>query len=308
MWRPLFPAGTDVPIGHVTNGVHLPTWMAAPMRELLHRHLGQGWERRAVDPATWEPVENIPDADLWETRRRMRADLVAFLETLRALSDDAAEPLLVFGLDPDTEPAALVDLIEAHDPAVAATIACFDLDIETAGEWYLVPPAERERIQAALQALPDAQREIIVLRMLEELTFPEIGARLGVRASLQEEPLQPLVRGAGGAVAYLEGPEARQGDLLAGLQRVRDRVQDRVERLGHLALAELRAVRRGVDELLLVHGVLRSSRLVVRGRVPTRAGRCAPGEAVTTRCATRLIFAVRRSRPPPTGNRAPQRP
>ena len=72
MWKDLWP-GTepaDVPIGHVTNGVHLPTWLGGPMRELLDRHLGEDWLARAADPATWAPVEAIPDADLWAVRSR----------------------------------------------------------------------------------------------------------------------------------------------------------------------------------------------------------------------------------------------
>ncbi|HSD10081.1 MAG TPA: alpha-glucan family phosphorylase, partial [Candidatus Binatia bacterium] len=79
MWAHAFPerAASAVPIGHVTNGVHLPTWMASEMRELLDRHLGAGWSERATDPATWEPLEQISDADLWATRRRLRARLVA---------------------------------------------------------------------------------------------------------------------------------------------------------------------------------------------------------------------------------------
>jgi starch phosphorylase len=81
MWAPLFPGREvdDVPIGHVTNGVHLPTWMAPPMRALLNRHLGDGWMLRADDPATWEPVADIPDADVWHVRCRMRADLAAYV-------------------------------------------------------------------------------------------------------------------------------------------------------------------------------------------------------------------------------------
>ncbi len=49
MWQPLFPgrAVEAVPIGHVTNGVHVPTWLHGPMRELLDRHLGPGWLSRA---------------------------------------------------------------------------------------------------------------------------------------------------------------------------------------------------------------------------------------------------------------------
>jgi starch phosphorylase len=79
MWRGLWPerAPGEVPIEHVTNGVHLPTWMAPPMRDLLRRHLGGEFERRADDPATWARVDEIPDAELWQVRCQLRAQLVA---------------------------------------------------------------------------------------------------------------------------------------------------------------------------------------------------------------------------------------
>ena len=78
MWRSLFPErpADTVPISHVTNGVHLPTWMAGPMRRLLDRHLGEGWVERAADPGTWAAVEGISDAELWEVRNRQRTSLV----------------------------------------------------------------------------------------------------------------------------------------------------------------------------------------------------------------------------------------
>jgi starch phosphorylase len=78
MWAALWPDRdvADVPIGHVTNGVHVPTWLGDPMRTLLDRHLGEGWLERADDPATWEPVDAIDDADLWAARGAQRAELV----------------------------------------------------------------------------------------------------------------------------------------------------------------------------------------------------------------------------------------
>ncbi|HEY7136352.1 MAG TPA: alpha-glucan family phosphorylase [Acidimicrobiia bacterium] len=81
MWAPMFTgrAVEDVPITHVTNGVHLPTWMAPPMRRLLTRHLGPGWETRAADPATWAAVDQIPDAELWQVRTDLRHELVEFV-------------------------------------------------------------------------------------------------------------------------------------------------------------------------------------------------------------------------------------
>jgi starch phosphorylase len=68
-----------VPIGHVTNGVHVPTWIGAPMRELLGRALGEDWAARAADPQTWSGVDRIPAAELWAARDRQRAELVGFL-------------------------------------------------------------------------------------------------------------------------------------------------------------------------------------------------------------------------------------
>ena len=79
MWRELYPEAEDAPIGHVTNGVHLPTWMRPPMRGLLDRRLGEGWVDRTDDPATWSRVDAIPDEDLWAVRNRLRADLVSYV-------------------------------------------------------------------------------------------------------------------------------------------------------------------------------------------------------------------------------------
>jgi starch phosphorylase len=78
MWQPLWPerSAEDVPITHVTNGVHTATWLGAPMRELLDRHLGPAWMSRVTEPETWGAVEEIPDDELWAARRRQRAALV----------------------------------------------------------------------------------------------------------------------------------------------------------------------------------------------------------------------------------------
>lgn len=88
MWQPLFVgrAVDEVPITHVTNGVHVPTWLHGPMRELLDRHLGEGWLRRADDPATWVPVRDIPATELWAARCAARKQLVDMVAR-RAISD-----------------------------------------------------------------------------------------------------------------------------------------------------------------------------------------------------------------------------
>ncbi len=88
MWNPLWPERDlqDVPIGYVTNGVHVPTWLGPPMRELLDRHLPEDWCKQTADPEVWAAAQEIPSDELWATRRRQREDLVAFVRA-RSVAD-----------------------------------------------------------------------------------------------------------------------------------------------------------------------------------------------------------------------------
>jgi starch phosphorylase len=98
MWRPLFgdaPAD-EVPITHVTNGVHLPTFLSTPMLGLLDRHLGEGWLERASDPETWAPVDDIPDEELWAARNEARRSLVGYVKA-KSIQDR-----LLRGEDPES--------------------------------------------------------------------------------------------------------------------------------------------------------------------------------------------------------------
>ena len=78
MWHEMYPHGStdEVPITHVTNAVHLPTWMAPPMRRLLTECFGEGWERFAHDPILWKQVDEIDDERLWDVRCTQRDELV----------------------------------------------------------------------------------------------------------------------------------------------------------------------------------------------------------------------------------------
>jgi starch phosphorylase len=81
MWQALWPERPvdEVPIGHVTNGVHVPTWVGNAMHGLLDRYLGDDWLQRAADPRTWEPVAEIPDGELWAVRDVQRSQLIDFI-------------------------------------------------------------------------------------------------------------------------------------------------------------------------------------------------------------------------------------
>ncbi len=81
MWASLWPERPveEVPIAHVTNGVHVPTWIGPAMCGLLDRYLGADWTARVADPRTWEAVDQIPARELWEVRGRQRAEMTEFI-------------------------------------------------------------------------------------------------------------------------------------------------------------------------------------------------------------------------------------
>ena len=112
MWRHLFDDDDPTSIIHVTNGVHAPTWMAAPMRGMLDRRLGEDWIERIADPSTWNAIDAIPDSELWAVRVALRTELVAYVR------ERAAENRLGRG-----EP---IDYVEAATRA-------FDPDVLTVG-------------------------------------------------------------------------------------------------------------------------------------------------------------------------------
>jgi starch phosphorylase len=81
MWNWLYPdrGQDDVPIGHVTNGVHSASWLAPEMRALFDSYLPKNWEDYIDDPATWKGIANIADNVLWEVRCKLRSQLIEFI-------------------------------------------------------------------------------------------------------------------------------------------------------------------------------------------------------------------------------------
>jgi starch phosphorylase len=80
MWKGLWPGLplNEVPIGHVTNGVHARTWVSSGMVDLLDRYFGPHFEEEPTDLAIWDRMDRISDEELWRTHERRRERLVAF--------------------------------------------------------------------------------------------------------------------------------------------------------------------------------------------------------------------------------------
>ncbi len=99
----------EVPIEHVTNGMHARSWVSYEMSELFHRYLGPNWLAKPADQTIWEKVERIPDVELWRIHERRRERLVAY--TRRRLAEQlkrrGASPGEIDGANETLNPEAL---------------------------------------------------------------------------------------------------------------------------------------------------------------------------------------------------------
>src|SRR5262245_23452326 len=80
MWMSLYPGLREdlVPVGHITTGVHVNSWLAPQMRQVYERHLGADWTSRSTQPELWEAIEAVDDGELWETHQTLKARLIDF--------------------------------------------------------------------------------------------------------------------------------------------------------------------------------------------------------------------------------------
>jgi glycogen phosphorylase len=81
MWKHIYNAGhsRDVPIGHVTNGIHSQTWLAEELLPLYERYLKPQWDGASAAPKIWNRVDRIPTDELWNARNLLRRKLVQFV-------------------------------------------------------------------------------------------------------------------------------------------------------------------------------------------------------------------------------------
>jgi starch phosphorylase len=78
MWQSVWPDRKEngVPIEHITNGVHVPTWIEPKMELLLNRHLGPDWKQHHDNPELWQAVDDIPDQKLWQVYMWLKTKLI----------------------------------------------------------------------------------------------------------------------------------------------------------------------------------------------------------------------------------------
>jgi len=111
MWQGLWPGlpEQEIPIGHVSNGIHSPSWVSLEMKDLYQRYLGPRWRDEPADQEVWQRAGGIAAEELWRTHERRRERLVAFVRRRlrRQLERRGASPLEIEAADEVLHPDAL---------------------------------------------------------------------------------------------------------------------------------------------------------------------------------------------------------
>ena len=81
MWAHLWPwrVEEEIPIGHITNGVHTYSWLAWQMQTLYERHFPADWYHRIGEAEIWQQIHNVDPGELWETHHALKNLLLAFV-------------------------------------------------------------------------------------------------------------------------------------------------------------------------------------------------------------------------------------
>jgi starch phosphorylase len=81
IWSSLWQSeGTEgKPVDYITNGVHVPTWIEPRTELLLDKYLGPEWLKDHDKSAVWEPVDDIPDGELWQVHNHLKVKLIDYI-------------------------------------------------------------------------------------------------------------------------------------------------------------------------------------------------------------------------------------
>jgi starch phosphorylase len=81
MWAHLWPwrVEEEIPIGHITNGVHIPSWLAWQMKQLYDRHFPAGWIDNMGESTVWQKIYSVDPGELWETHNALKNLMLQFV-------------------------------------------------------------------------------------------------------------------------------------------------------------------------------------------------------------------------------------
>jgi starch phosphorylase len=69
----------DVPISHITNGIHTLTWLSPSFKYLFNKYLDADWQEKLYERKTWDKIDNIPDDELWKTHCVLKTKMISYI-------------------------------------------------------------------------------------------------------------------------------------------------------------------------------------------------------------------------------------
>jgi starch phosphorylase len=198
MWKSLWPdrEEKDVPIEHITNGIHVPTWIEPKIELLFNEHLGRGWKDRHDDPELWSVVDTIPAKELWQIYMWLKVKLINAMREQARIRwiEDSANPLNVVGsgtlLDPLTLTIGFARRFATYKRAHLIFSDTERLKKILNNKWRPV------QIIFAGKAHPaDDEGKRILQRVFNSACDPSLGGRIAFIENYNEQLAQYLVHG-----------------------------------------------------------------------------------------------------------------
>jgi starch phosphorylase len=131
LWPQIEPE--ENPVGYVTNGVHVPTFLATDWHDLFDRYLGHGWSQRLTDPACWARVHSIPDHLFWSVRQSLKSQLLYLVrhriaeQSARIHGSEAHLDRLLKLADPGNPNVLTIGFARRFATYKRSTLLCHDL-------------------------------------------------------------------------------------------------------------------------------------------------------------------------------------
>ncbi len=107
MWKGYMPA--EIPIGYVTNGVHVPTWISERWKKFYEENLDPDFLNKQDDRQMWQKVKKVDQAEIWNIRNKERGDLIRYLKGRfkNVSANNSQNPKMLMEIEEKLNPAAL---------------------------------------------------------------------------------------------------------------------------------------------------------------------------------------------------------
>ncbi|MCF8093968.1 MAG: alpha-glucan family phosphorylase [Desulfobacteraceae bacterium] len=198
MWHALWPESEEkqIPIDHITNGVHLATWLEPKIRLLYNRYFGEGWYNAHDNPAIWEFIEEIPDRELWQTHYWLKLKLIDHIRhkaRSRWYSGDT-DPFQITGMGTMLDPSVLTLGFARRFTEYKRADLIFS-DLERLKKMLHNPWRPVQIIFAGKSHPDDAKGHELIHRIFEFARSNELGGRVAFIENYNQHLAQYMVHG-----------------------------------------------------------------------------------------------------------------